>query len=78
MVSYHSYAKIEKDGTTEESSADISGQLGQQARHDAFGTSPNVFWKVADKYERASGRTYREYRIAVPLDTRRLLLGEGN
>jgi len=78
MVSYHVYAKIEKDGTTEESSADISGQLGQQATHDVFGTSPKVFWQAADKYERASGRTYREYRIALPLESRRFLLKEGN
>lgn len=77
MASYHVHVKIGKDGTVEESGADISGQLGQQATHDVFDTSPNVFWKAADKCERASGTTYRECDIALPLDTRRLQLEEG-
>jgi hypothetical protein len=78
MASYHFSIKSGKKGTAREHAAYIERHGHYKNRdedliHSAHGNlpkwagnDPNLFWKMADKHERANGAAYRESEIALP------------
>ena len=80
MASYHLSLKRGKRGKACEHSAYISrvGKYGRNLQEpDLVATeygnmpewalgNPLLFWKMADKHERANGTAYREFEIALP------------
>lgn len=80
MASYHLSIKSGKKGQATEHAAYIAraGKHGKNGKGEDLlaldhgnlpawaNGDPNYFWKMADKYERKNGATYREFEIALP------------
>jgi len=77
MASFHHRVKTGKPGTA----AYRSGYIGRRGKYGGredlvasghgnmpvwANDDPRVFWKAADKYERANAAVYREHEIALP------------
>lgn len=80
MASYHLSVKSGKKGKAAEHAAYVvrEGKHTRNAEDQDLVTmsygnlpawangDPQIFWKAADKYERANGAAYREYELALP------------
>lgn len=80
MASYHLSIKSGKKGQAAEHAAYIAraGKHGKNGKGEDLlalehgnlpvwaNDDPDYFWKMADKYERKNGATYREFEIALP------------
>lgn len=80
MASYHLSIKSGKKGQATEHAAYIAraGKHGKNGKGEDLlalehgnlpvwaNDDPDYFWKMADKYERKNGATYREFEIALP------------
>jgi hypothetical protein len=77
MASFHHRIKSGKKGTGADHAAYIARKGKHSHRGDLVcsgygnlpnwaGSEPSVFWKAADKHERANGAVYREHEIALP------------
>ena len=86
MSSFHHSIKSGKKGSALRHSTYIRREGSHSTREDLIHTSygnmpdwardnPDYFWKMADRYERANGATYREHEIALPneLTSRQLI-----
>jgi hypothetical protein len=78
MASFHHRIKSGKKGTARAHASYIDrhgkfSNRGEDLVHAEHGNlpewaenNPNLFWKIADKYERKNGAVYREHEIALP------------
>lgn len=78
MASFHHCIKSGKKGTACGHAAYIERRgryktRGEDLIHSAYGNmpawaanNPGLFWRMADKHERANGAAYREHEIALP------------
>lgn len=78
MASFHHRIKSGKKGTAREHAAYIERQgryesRGEDLIYTSYGNmpawaanNPNLFWRMADGYERANAAAYREHEIALP------------
>ena len=78
MASFHHCIKSGKKGTARQHAAYIErngkfSNRGEDLIHTTYGNmptwavnNPNLFWKMADKHERANGAVYREHEVALP------------
>lgn len=78
MASFHHRIKSGKKGTACEHASYIERQgryenRGEDLIHTSYGNmpawascNPSLFWRMADRHERANGAPYREHEIALP------------
>ncbi|OZB64238.1 MAG: plasmid mobilization protein [Lysobacterales bacterium 14-68-21] len=78
MASFHHCIKSGKKGNAREHAAYIERHgryenRGEDLIHSAYGnmpawaaSNPALFWRMADRHERANGAAYREHEIALP------------
>ena len=78
MASYHHRIKSGKKGTACEHASYIERHgryetRGEDLVHTSYGNmpawaacNPSLFWRMADRHERANGAPYREHEIALP------------
>lgn len=73
MASFHHSIKSGKKGSAVTHARYISHDVREDLIYTSFGNlpewamgNPSLFWRMANKYERANGAVYREHEIALP------------